>query len=685
MAKKRTIKFLVISQSDNEGERLVSLFRNAGRVARAQRVLSAEELVGFCRDDEWDLLIANDHYADLSPEQAVEQLKKQHFDIPVIIVRQSLSDSQIDPKIDAADIVGSGDDQRLVFAAIRELDYLGHRRELAELREKLGEAEHRSELLMSQAQDAVAYVADGMLISVNAAFAERFGYSEPDDLDCLPIIDVIAGDDHERFKGVLKSQTAAGEGSSEITISGISASDDTFIANVEITCATVDGEACLQLTVRDQGQSGSAGNGAGASLRMETLTQIGNLLKQTTGGATSGALAFVSIDNFNQLRDQHGLQLADQVLHSLEEFLKPQIKPTDFSACYCDDAIVLLMSSMSNADAEKLAEKLHQSVEKHITEIGEQSVQCTVSIGLLELNGQTAHEPEQLIDSAYRAVVDLRGEKGGNGVNWYVPARQRRSLSEAGNDAELDHIIEEAIDDGRFILRFQPVVSLRGAEGDHYEVSVSLLSEDGESEQTVDEFIHQLNFTGVNTRLDRWIILEATKKLAEQRDQGQDTRLFINLTGNALLDDSLIPWLNVALKAGGLPAASISFQFLEKDLTDSLKPALAFTEQLRGAGCSLSIADVGTASDPIKIVKQIRANFAKISSEHTDALISGGDTQPLKQLIADLREESCRCIIPDVGNAATLAQLWQMGVDFIQGDYLAPASPGMTYEFADIA
>ena len=44
MAKKSTIKLLLINESENESERLISLFRDAGRVARATRAQSAEEL-----------------------------------------------------------------------------------------------------------------------------------------------------------------------------------------------------------------------------------------------------------------------------------------------------------------------------------------------------------------------------------------------------------------------------------------------------------------------------------------------------------------------------------------------------------------------------------------------------------------------------------------------------------------
>jgi DNA-binding NtrC family response regulator len=87
MARKKTIKLLLINESENEGERLVSVFRNAGRVARAHRASSADDLYSSLGNEQWDLLIANDKHPEISIEQCLEQLGKLDTDLPIIIIR----------------------------------------------------------------------------------------------------------------------------------------------------------------------------------------------------------------------------------------------------------------------------------------------------------------------------------------------------------------------------------------------------------------------------------------------------------------------------------------------------------------------------------------------------------------------------------------------------------------------
>ena len=94
-------------------------------------------------------------------------------------------------------------------AAFRELQHANTRKRLLELEEQLKESEHRNELLMSESQDAVAFVADGMVINVNGLFAERFAYTEADDMDCLPVIDLIDASDQDIVSVLSKQHVTA--------------------------------------------------------------------------------------------------------------------------------------------------------------------------------------------------------------------------------------------------------------------------------------------------------------------------------------------------------------------------------------------------------------------------------------------------------------------------------------------
>ncbi|HAQ87832.1 MAG TPA: ferrous iron transporter C, partial [Pseudomonas sp.] len=80
---KKTIRLLILEDSQNEAERLVSLFRNAGQATRVHRLTSSEDLADVLQQT-WDLLINAPTSTNLDPSEAIGAIRKQAKDIPVI-------------------------------------------------------------------------------------------------------------------------------------------------------------------------------------------------------------------------------------------------------------------------------------------------------------------------------------------------------------------------------------------------------------------------------------------------------------------------------------------------------------------------------------------------------------------------------------------------------------------------
>ena len=697
MTRKSTIRLLLINESDNEGERLISLFRNAGRVARAHRVRSAEDLHSNLSKHDWDLIIANDNHSEIDLESGLTQIKKLNPELPVIVVRDQ--DAQAALKAGASDAVASGDDQRLVFAALRELAHLEKHRELDAMQAKVKEAEQRCELLMAQSQEALAYVADGMLIDANPLFCTRFGYDNPDDLDCLPIIDLIADDDHNKIKSLLKAQVGNKDknaASPHCEFTGIRQNDEPFSALMQLSNAVVDGEPCIQLSVRDEAAAAvSAANQAPQDTDPATglynhdyfLSQLRQTAERAAAGSETSTLLFIGIDNFTAFRSKWGITHAYSVVLDIAGFIQQLSSQASYLTHFCDDGFTLLLPATETDKALEFAQTLCHKLEEHIIEVDKQSIQCTASIGLVAVNKHSARDPNELVENAFSVCEQVRGNADnngiGNGAAVFVPSRGLEAMSSSEGEEELDRTLEEALEDNRFTLIYQPVVSLRGTTGDHYEVRTVLFDEQ-EQQIPADQFLSSLSFSKPNTRIDRWTIIEATKQLSTNNSR-HDTRLFINLTSNALLDDTLISWLSVALKAGGIKPQSLIFQFKESDVIDCLKAAIVFAKAVKELGCKISVTHFGQANDPYKTLKHVQADFAKICSGFDEQLQGSGDTQELKSMVSSINEQSTQAIISNIEHASALAVLWQLGVDYIQGNYLAAPTPEMDYEFTDIA
>jgi PAS domain-containing protein len=178
---KKTIRLLILEDSQNEAERLVSLFRNAGQATRVHRLTSSDDLAEALKQT-WDLLINAPQSENLDPSEAINAIRRQAKDIPIIQLTAGNDAEAITEALmlGAQDALPQGEDEWLLLVANRELANLEERRARRSAEVALREAEKRCQLLLDSSVDAIAYVHDGMHIYANRAYLELFGYDDVD-------------------------------------------------------------------------------------------------------------------------------------------------------------------------------------------------------------------------------------------------------------------------------------------------------------------------------------------------------------------------------------------------------------------------------------------------------------------------------------------------------------------------
>jgi EAL domain-containing protein (putative c-di-GMP-specific phosphodiesterase class I) len=199
-----------------------------------------------------------------------------------------------------------------------------------------------------------------------------------------------------------------------------------------------------------------------------------------------------------------------------------------------------------------------------------------------------------------------------------------------------------------------------------------------------DQFMQLAEQAGMGGRVDRWVVLNSIKRLTQHRNQGNDTRVTINLTHAALTDDSFLPWLKVALKAAKLPRESVIIQYSETAATTYLKQAKAFGDAIATMDCQLGLSHFGGSVNPLGTLKHLQVSYVKLDGSFIDSLEDGTEEPQiaLKEMIESLETQGKITVLPKVSNANILAALFSSGANYVQGNYFGEPSPDMDYDFA---
>lgn len=698
MTSNPTIRLLILNDSRAEAERLISMLHNAGRPTRAQHVESEEGLVKLLQEQSWDLIIGLDSTQNVTPSTAIKQVRRLVKDVPFIM----LSDSSDTPaivdgmKLGAADVVRLDEDQHLLQVIQRELvnrDNRGQQR-LAERRYK--EIERRNQQLLDSSRDAIAFVQDGMFLYANRSFAELLNYKDRDDLECMPVIDTVASTDQARVKEFLKEfmLRSAEVESSKLAFSAVSEAGTEKSINVDVRKSHYDEELCIQFVVRANAADNDELEAKLEHIRHQDLAtglpnknylveKLEEVVDDAITHQTNSALLFITISDFLEIvQGKVGVSSADIVLGTIASHAQSLTQPGETLCRFSEEGFMLLIPNIDADSAQKRAEELGGKMRSHIVDIGGATLQFVYLVGVALIN-ETTSKSDTPISHALKAqdLASKQHKKNKDIVACTYEEKSEQDERDGRSDKDIAKLVQKALNQGRFRLLFQPILSLRGSDKEHYEVLLRMVDEDGNG-ISPNDFLDIAAKIGATTKIDRWVILEAIKLLAQHRAAGNNTRLIINLSRDSLKDTALPPWLGVAFKAAKLPPEAIVFQIQEMDINDHLNIAKSFTEQVTALGCQCSISHFGCALNPFNALQHISAQYIKVDGSFTQELQNGtGEPEALGELVSQIHEHEKITIVPFVENASVLSKLWQSGVHYIQGYYLQGPADNMDYDF----
>lgn len=680
------IRLLVLDDSQNNAERLVSILRNAGHATRAHRISSIEDLQESLQQN-WDLCLATAETSFMDAADAHSMIMRQSRDIPFVLISNQLTESV---RADALaqgmhDAVSDSADSLLALVVKRELASLSARRQQRIAEQSLRETEKRCQLLLDSSVDAIAYVHDGMHIYANRAYIRLFGYEDPDDLAAEPMVGLIAAKDRDAFKSFLRHYVGQG-GQNELRCSGVNVEGKQFPITLAFSPASYDGEPCTQVVIRVETAS------ADFELKLKTLAsqdlvtglfnrayfqeELEKVSEKVVQGGTASSLIYMSVDNFNAVQTDIGIGGADLLLADLAQLLRKAFPESTLISRFSDDAFSILLNGREPEAIVKALDNLRGKIEANLFEASGKTIQITVSMGVSSIN-ETSPKPEEAVDRAHR-LAEQASQAGGNTIKVFNPLEELANQANRGN---LIAMVTHALETNGFKLLFQPVISLRGDNHEHYETYLRLLNSQGE-EVPAAEFLPAIYDAGLAAQIDRWVISQAIRLLAGQRGKGSDTRLLINLSSASLQDPQLAHWVSGLLQENRLPSDSIIFQFNDADANTYMKQAKALTESLKTMHCKVSLSHFGCALNPYAALKHLQVDFIKIDGSFARELADPEAVKTLKEMVGTLHGMGKLTIVPYVDSATMMPTLWQAGVNYIQGHYLQSPSDSMNYDFS---
>ncbi|NCT68040.1 MAG: EAL domain-containing protein [Rhodanobacteraceae bacterium] len=671
------IKLLLIDDSIENAEQTISILRNGGIAVRPMRASTESELEAALEQQPPDLVIADLSSRELTIQQVRDAAARGGRDVTLIACARTPSQDAIVAAFrDGARAMALRDShEHLQMIVRREFEALTMRRNVRRLEASLRESERRCDALLDSSRDPIAFVHEGMHVRANRAYLEMFGFDDFEDIEGMSILDLIDGKDADDFKALLKRLSKGEKPPQRLNLKARRHDGHSFDATMEFAEASFEGEPCQQITFRRQVADAAIEQELDALRskdlitelynRQHLLTEIEQAAAQAANGKADQALLLVEPVDFARVLDAIGLGNADVLFGDMAALLRSHLAPTDIAGRVGDHTFGVLSTARNAEATQQFAEALRNAFSEHIFEIGKQSISLTVSIGGV-LIGEKNANATAVLDIAHGALRTAQGE-GGNRVRLVDPAEEDRAAAESTRHWLA--LIDRALASDGFVLYYQPIISLHGAEGDFYEILLRMGSPKGEIPPN--QFLPIAERAGRMPAIDRWVISHAIQALAERERAGQQTTFFVKLTPQSLEDQTLLPWIAQQLKNARLRGDSLVFEMPESKVVTSLKSARAFAKGLEQIRCSFALEQFGSGLNSFQLLKHIPAHYLKIDRTYMAELPRNKESQEKIKEICDQAHHAGKLTVAEfVEDAASMAILFNCGVNFVQGNFL---------------
>jgi len=155
----------------------------------------------------------------------------------------------------------------------------------------------------------------------------------------------------------------------------------------------------------------------GAGNRRFLKSQLKNQLLEASSRNGGVCLAILEIDQLKEIREQHGLDIANEVLIGMQRRLRRSVRPTDAIAKLDGDLFAILMhyTSVDNYKSSSI-ERLRGGINQRPFKTSENDIKVSATIGVYYYRGD-----EEIISAKemiHRAMhkLDEANEKGNNSI-----------------------------------------------------------------------------------------------------------------------------------------------------------------------------------------------------------------------------------------------------------------------------
>ncbi len=397
------------------------------------------------------------------------------------------------------------------------------------------------------------------------------------------------------------------------------------------------------------------------------------------------AVLFMDVDRFKMINDTYGHEAGDQLLISISERLRGNLRTMDAATRVGegqhvparlggDEFAVLLDGIHDVKDAVLVAERIQKALQQP-HKIAGQDITATCSVGIVTSDGNY-ERPDEILRDADTAMYQAKHAGKARHVVF-----DEKMHSEAMKRLNLEKELRHAAEHKEFKLVYQPIVALdsRGLLG--FEALLRWVHPERDVVLPVD-FIRLAEELDLIIPIGRWVLNEASRQLREWQRKRPDLVVSVNISKQQLAQSDLVSSVESVLHDTRIVPSTLLMEITESTMMESADTMIPVLRQLREIGVLLAMDDFGTGQSSLGFLHSVPMDILKIDRSFIKTSTTKRDSAAISRTIVQLAQNlDMKVVAEGIETREQLGLLQRLkchyGQGFLFGEPMSPeASAG---------
>ncbi|WP_218942702.1 EAL domain-containing protein [Rhodoferax sp. BLA1] len=383
------------------------------------------------------------------------------------------------------------------------------------------------------------------------------------------------------------------------------------------------------------------------------------------------AVAYLDLDGFKTINDQHGHTMGDLLLTSIASQFKVMMREGDTIARLGGDEFVAVFVDLVDVqDSVALIQRLLE-VASRPTEVDGLMLKVSASIGVSFYPQAEDTNADQLLRQADQAMYNAK-----------LAGKNRYHLFDAEHDRHLrarnDTLerLQQALDQQEFVLYYQPKVNLRSGKV----VGLEALIRWQHPERGLlapGAFLPAIEGHALSVALGEWVLKTALAQVQTWAALGLRLAVSVNISAQHLQQPDFVDRLKQCLAAHPeMPHGTLELEVLETTALDEIDAVAAVIRECAAMGVSFALDDFGTGYSSLTYLKRLPAQVLKIDQSFVRDMLDDPEDRAIVEGVLGLARAFGReAVAEGAETAAHCRLLLRVGCDLAQGYGIARPMP----------